>query len=101
MKPTVKVFQDDIGLLNELKKQASNGVPKENLSVIGHDDDRTDCIVGDADTQLNNIGDFVGERDNETGDEFRTVFQRLGFDLDEVRDLEEKLENGKILLLIR
>lgn len=101
MKPTVKVFQDDIGLLNELKKQAANGVPKENLSVIGHDDDRIDCIVGDVDTELNNIGDLVGERDNETGDEFRAIFQRLGFEPDEARDLEEKLDSGKILLLIR
>lgn len=100
MKPTVKVFQDDIGLLNELKKQSSKGVPKDNLYVVAHDDQRTDCIVGDADARLKNIGDLVGECDNETGDEFQTIFRRLGFDPDEVRDLEAKLDNGKILLLI-
>lgn len=100
MKPTVKVFQDDIGLLNELKKQTSKGVPKENLYVIAHDDSRTDCIVGDVDAEPHDIGDLVAKRYNETDDEFRNVFRRFGFERDEVSDLEEKLDNGKILLLI-
>lgn len=57
-------------------------------------------IVGDADAGPGEIGDLAAERYNEHGDEFRTVFQRFGFDLDEAEALEQKLDNGKILLLI-
>lgn len=100
MKPTVKTFQDDIGLLNELKKQSSKGVPKESLHVFAHDDERIDCIVGDAAAQPADIADLVGDRHNEEDDEFRTVFRGFGFAPEECDDLETKLDNGKILLLI-
>lgn len=100
MKPTVKAFQDDIGLLNELKKQASKGVPKEILHVFAHDDERSDCIVGDAAFQPADIADFVADRWNEEDSELRTVFRGFGFDPEECDDLETKLDNGKLLLVI-
>lgn len=100
MKPTVKAFQDDIGLLNELRRQSSKGISKDSLHVFAHDDDRTDCIVGDSGAAPADIADLVVERYNERDHELHIVFRRFGFDSDESRDLEEKLENGKILLLI-
>lgn len=100
MKPTVKAFQDDIGLLNELRKQASKGVPKENLHVFAHDDERIDCIVGNATAQLADIADLVADRYNEEDSELRAVFSGFGFDPKECDDLETKLENGKLLLVI-
>ncbi|GAA1559304.1 general stress protein [Brevibacterium picturae] len=100
MKPTVKAFQDDIGLLNELKRQSSKGVSKDSLHVFAHDEESTDCIVGDSDAVPVDLADLVAERYNESDHELHSVFRRFGFDPDESRDLEEELESGKILLLI-
>ncbi|TSI19404.1 hypothetical protein FO013_00010 [Brevibacterium aurantiacum] len=100
MKAMVKAFQDDIGLLNELKKQASKGVPKECLHVFAHDDERIDCIVGDATFQPVDIADLAADRYNEEDSELRTVFSGFGFGSEECDGLEAKLANGKLLLVI-
>src|SRR5699024_5537453 len=47
-KPTVKTFQDDIGVLNALNRLSSKGVPKESLHLFAHDEQRTDCLVGEG-----------------------------------------------------
>lgn len=96
----MKAFQDDIGLLNELKKQASKGVPKESLHVFAHDDERSDCIFGDATAQPVDTADLIADRYNEEDSELRTVFRGFGFDPEECDDLEAKLANGKLLLVI-
>ncbi|MGO2986005.1 MAG: hypothetical protein ACTIH7_14370 [Brevibacterium aurantiacum] len=96
----MKAFQDDIGLLNEVKKQASKGVPKGSLHVFAHDDERSDCIFGDAIAQPVDIADLVAACCNEEDSELRVVFAGFGFDPDECDDLETKLETGKLLLVI-
>lgn len=101
MKPTVKAFHDDIGLLNEVNKLTSDGVSKDRLYIIGHDDDRTDCVVGDTDAQPDDVSDLVAERYNGKGEELRALLQSFGLDSDESGDLQEKLDGGELLLLIR
>lgn len=101
MKPTVKTFRDDIGVLNALNKLTSKGVPKESLHLFAHDEQRTDCLVGEGvGTDLDDIDELVAERNNETGDELREIFVRFGFDSEEADELEAELQNGTILLLI-
>lgn len=100
MKPTVKAFHDDIGLLNEVNKLTSDGVSQDRLCIIGHDDDRTDCVVGDTDAQPIDVSDLVAHRYNDKGEELRTLLQSFGFDSDESGDLEEKLDSGELLLLV-
>lgn len=98
-KPIVKTFHDDIGVLNQLVKLASEGVPKTALHVFAHDAESTDEVVG-ADGTLKGLGDLVDERYNERGDELRNRFQRYGFDSDEIEKFESDLDNGAILLVI-
>lgn len=105
MKPIVKQFQDDKALMQEVKTQADNGVKKENLYVMSHDDDRTDRVAGNVDA--NEVGmseesfrTAVGNIFRKKGDELRAKFQDLGFDQSEADELEEKLDHGNILLLI-
>ena len=98
-KPTVKTFHDDIGVLNHLKKLASEGVPKTALHVFAHDAESTDEVVGTGGT-LEGLGELVAERYNERGDELRNRFQRYGFDSDEIQKFESDLDNGAILLVI-
>lgn len=105
MKPIVKEFQDDTLLMQEVKIQANNGVSKENLYVISHDDDRTDRVAGkvnanEVGVNEEGLGNAVGNIFRKKGDELRTKFQELGFDKSEASELEEKLDHGKTLLMI-
>src|SRR5699024_2229711 len=142
-KPTVKTFQDDIGVLNALNRLSSKGVPKESLDLFAHDEQRTDglagervgtdgggvltaltrlawkgvpkeslhlfahdeqrtdCLVGEGvGTDVGDLDDLVADRYNESGDELRQIFRRFGFGDEEADDLETKLQDGTILLLI-
>ncbi|MGO1290532.1 general stress protein [Brevibacterium linens] len=99
-KPTVKTFHDDIGVLNQLKKLESEGIPKTALHVFAHDSEGVDEVVGTGGGLLKGLGELVAERYNERGDELRNRFQRYGFDSDEIEKFESDLDNGAILLVI-
>ena len=98
-KPIVKTFHDDIGVLNQLQRVASEGVPKTALHVFAHDAESTDEVVGTGGT-LKGLGELVAERYNERGDELRNRFQRYGFDFDGIEKFESDVDNGAILLVI-
>lgn len=106
MKPEVKEFQDDTNLIEEVNVQASKGVSKDDMYVVSHDDDRTKRIADKV--NANEIG--VKEEGlkvalenifNKKGDELRNKFQEIGFSENEASELEEKLDHGKILLVIK
>jgi hypothetical protein len=102
MKPTVQEFQDDTKLKEEVKAQIHAGVKKENLYVISHDDDRSDRVAGSVGAnEPDDLGELVGKKYSKKGDELRAVFQEFGFSTGEASELEEKLDHGKILLLIK
>lgn len=105
MKPIVKEFQDDLALVAEVKAQADKGISKDNLYVVSHDDDRTKRIADKV--NANEIGVkeeglkvAIENMFNKKGDELRNKFEEMGFSQDEAGELEEKLDHGKILLLI-
>ncbi len=105
MKPIVKEFQDDTKLTEEVQKQIENGISKDDLYVISHDDDRTKRVADNADANTVGAGEqgFGTSLKNvfrKKGDELRAKFNELGFSQDESSELEEKLDHGKILLLI-
>lgn len=105
MKPIYKEYQDDLELVEEVKLQISKGVSKDNLYVISHDDDRTKRIADKVDA--NEIGiEEEGLKEafqnifRKKGDELRTKFNEIGFSKNEASELEEKLDHGKILLIL-
>lgn len=105
MKPIVKEFQDDVKLTEEVQTQINNGVSADNLYVISHDDDRTKRVADHADANTvgvneEGLGTTVKNVFRKKGDELRVKFEELGFSKDEAAGLEEKLDHGKILLLI-
>lgn len=106
MKPIIMEFHDDQALMNEVHLQAAQGVKKEDLYVISHDDDRTDRVADRVDANTVGIEEegIVTAVENifrKKGDELRAKFQELGFTKFESEELEEKLDHGKILLLIK
>lgn len=105
MEPTVKEFQDDKELMQEVKNQTENGVKKENLYVMSHDDDRTDRVASKVDANEvgvseEGLGTAVGNIFRKKGDELRAKFRELGFEQSTASKLEEKLDHGEILLII-
>lgn len=100
MKPAVKEFQDDTALMDEVKRQAAAGIAKDDLFVISHDDDRTDRAGSVNANEPDDLSNLVGTRYDKKGDELRAIFEEFGFTSNKSDDLEEKLDHGKILLLI-
>lgn len=105
MKPFVKEFADEKVLMEEVIAQSRKGIAKENLYVISHDEDRTERVA--ENTGANTVGiqeegllTAVGNVFKTQGDELRSKFKELGFSQLEANELEEKLDRGKILLII-
>jgi len=106
MKPIVKEFQDDQALMDEVRVQASKGVDKDDMYVMSHDDDRTNRVSSQVDANTvgineEGLGTAVKNVFRKKGDELRAKFEELGFSQMEAEELEEKLDHGKILLLIK
>lgn len=106
MKPLVKEFQDDQALMKEVNMQVAKGIQREDLYVISHDDDRTDRVANKVDANTIGINEegFATAMENifrKKGDELRAKLEELGFNQVESEVLEEKLDHGKILLLIK
>ncbi|MEJ8777775.1 general stress protein [Pseudogracilibacillus sp. ICA-222130] len=104
MKPKVKEFQDDQDVIQEVEKQLNDGVSKENLYIITHDDDRTKRIAKKVNANvigLEEEGMKVAMENmfNKKGDELRNKLEVIGFSEDEAAKLEEKLDHGKVLLI--
>ncbi|GGB50432.1 general stress protein [Virgibacillus dakarensis] len=105
MKPIVKEFQDDTALMTEVKELSAKGIHKDNLYVMSHDADRTNRVAEKVDANKvgvseEGLGTAVGNIFRKKGDELRQKFKELGFAQHEANELEEKLDHGKILLIV-
>ncbi|WP_078382597.1 general stress protein [Sutcliffiella halmapala] len=106
MKPIYKEFQNDeqaVGAVQELK---ARGVHEDDIYVIAHDADRTKRVADNADANTVGIGDvgldtFVKNVFRSKGDELRAQFEELGFTAPEAEQLEEKLDHGKVILVVK
>jgi adenylosuccinate synthase len=106
LKPTVKEFYNDKELISEVEKLSSQGISKKNLYVLSHDDDRTERVADNANAneigaRETGIGTAVGNMIVSKGDELRNQLQEMGFSKEEADQYEEKLDEGKILLLVQ
>lgn len=91
--------------MNQVKLQSQKGISKDNLYVISHDDDRTERVADNVDANTvgineEGLGTAVGNIFRKKGDELREKFKQLGFSQTEANEFEEKLDHGKILLII-
>src|SRR5690625_1737668 len=104
MLPKVIEFDDDTKLMEEVKNLAAQGVSKDNLYVISHDNNRDIRVANSVDATTIGIGEeglytYVKNIFRQKGDELRDQYEELGFDTTEAEVLEGKLDEGKILLL--
>ncbi|WP_010649658.1 general stress protein [Oceanobacillus massiliensis] len=105
MKPIVREYVNEEQLKMDVTKLKAGDVKKEDIYVLTHDDQRTGRLAEAADT--NTIGmkemelsSAVGNMFNSQGDELRTKLEDMGFSEAESENLEEDLDDGKILLMV-
>lgn len=101
----MKEFTDDTSLITEIQELVSSGIPRENLYVLSHDDNRTNRVAENA--NANQIGieeeglaTAVGNIFRRKGDELREKLKQFGYTQEESAELENKLDAGKILLFV-
>jgi hypothetical protein len=104
-KPLVREYTNDAELQKDVISLKNRGVDKEDVYVLSHDDERTNRVSDKA--GANTIG--LSEMDLETavgnifkkkGDELRAKLQEVGFSEQEASRYEEKLDEGRILMLV-
>lgn len=106
MKPIVKEFFDDTAIEEEVEVQLNKGISPDQLYIISHDNDRTNRVAGQVDANTigvkeEGIGTAIANIFRKKGDELRAKFTELGFTEEEASLLEEELDHGKILLIIK
>ncbi|MCM3440631.1 general stress protein [Metabacillus halosaccharovorans] len=106
MKPYIEEFQNEENLEQAVNMLKSKGVQANDLYVLTHDDDRTERISDKADTNLIGVEETGLTKTLENlfvkkGDEIRNKLHELGFSTAEAEMYEEKLDQGKALLIIK
>ncbi|WP_345241239.1 general stress protein [Pontibacillus salipaludis] len=105
MKPFVQEYHNDEKLQNDVQKLADNGIKKEHIYLMTHDEDRTERLANNTDAntvgaQEMNFAEVIGNIFSEKGEELRNKLQDLGFSESEADSYEEDLDEGKILLMV-
>src|SRR5690625_5035819 len=85
MLPKVIEFDDDTKLMEEVKNLAAQGVSKDNLYVISHDDDRDKRVADSVDASTVGIGEegldtYVKNIFRQKIDVLSYLFEELGFE---------------------
>ncbi|KEZ49336.1 general stress protein [Metabacillus indicus] len=105
MKPTVKEYTNDEVLKQDVNELKNQGIDKQDIYILSHDDERTNRVAGNADANTiglseMGLGSAVGNIFSKKGDELRTKLEEIGFSKEEAERYEEKLDEGKILLMV-
>ncbi|MEC2072892.1 YflT domain-containing protein [Alkalihalophilus marmarensis] len=106
MKPNYKEFQNDEEVVREIETLKARGVDPATMYVITHDDDRTDRIADNSDANTVGasevgLGTSIKNVFRKKGDELRAKFSELGFTEAEAENLENKLDQGKVILVLK
>jgi len=105
MKPFVREYTNDETVKDDVQKLANHGVDSNSIYLMTHDDDRTERLAGNTDAskvgmEETGVGETVSNLFNKKGDELRNKLQDLGFSASEAQTYEERLDEGKVLLIV-
>lgn len=101
-----KEYSNDEEVVNAVNSVKTRGINEDTIFVITHDDDRTKRVAGNADANTvgaSDVGIATAAKNifRKKGDELRAQFQELGFTPAEAENLEDKLDQGKIIVVIK
>ncbi len=105
MKPFVREYTNDETVKEDVQKLSNHGVDSNSIYLMTHDDDRTERLAGNTDASTvgmkeTGVGEAVSNMFNKKGDELRNKLQDLGFSASEAETYEERLDEGKVLLIV-
>ncbi|PFZ56198.1 general stress protein [Bacillus wiedmannii] len=104
-KPVVNEYQNEQEVVMKVKELELQGVRQDDIYVLAHEKHLTKRIADD--TNINTIG--VKEQGlgtsiinffSKKGDELRNQMEEMGLSKEEANLYEEKLDQGRILLLV-
>jgi hypothetical protein len=105
LRPVFKEFDNDDYLVVEAQRLKNRGTNSDEMYVLAHDTNRTKRVAGEA--GLNTLGiTEIGIRATlqnlfmKKGDELRNDLEQIGFTKLEAEKLEERLDQGKIFLIV-
>src|SRR5690349_19605492 len=105
LRPVFREFENDDYLIAEAQRLKDRGTSPDEMYVLAHDTDRTKRVANEA--GLNTLGvTEVGIRATlqnlfmKKGDELRNDLEQIGFTRIEAEELEERLDQGRIFLIV-
>ncbi|GAF12701.1 LOW QUALITY PROTEIN: general stress protein 17M [Bacillus sp. JCM 19045] len=105
MKPVYKEFFNDEEVVDVVQALKARNILEDDIYVITHDDDRTDRVADNADANKvlclkQGLEQPLRIRLEKKVDELRAQFEELGFSENESEQLEERLDQGKVIVVV-
>lgn len=106
MDPLYKEFHNDEEVVEAVNELKGKGVNEDNIYIVTHDDDRTDRVADNADANTigvkeQSFGTAAKNVFRKKGDELRAKFEEVGFSTDKAHSLEDELDKGKIIVIVK
>jgi hypothetical protein len=105
LRPVFREFENDEYLVAEAQRLKDQGTNPDEMYVLAHDTDRTKRVANEAGLSTLGVTE-VGIRATlqnlfmKKGDELRNDLEQIGFTRTEAEELEERLDDGKIFLIV-
>ncbi|MFC4736210.1 general stress protein [Bacillus daqingensis] len=106
MQPIFKEFHNDQEVVEAIQSLKSKNINEDDIYIITHDEDRTDRIADDAEANTigldeETLGTAARNLFRKKGDELRAKLEELGFEEYHAEELEEKLDEGKVIVVVQ
>lgn len=105
MNPLYKEFYSDQEVVDAVTGIKEKGISEDDIYILTHDEDRTERVADNADantvdTKDMNFGTSAKNIFRKQGDALRAKFEELGYSKDMASELEEKLDDGKVIVVV-
>ncbi|AHA06409.1 general stress protein [Bacillus toyonensis] len=104
-KPVVHEFENEQEVVMKVKELELQGIRQDDIYVLTHEKHLTKKIADDTNTNTigvkeQGLGISIINFFSQKGDELRNQMEEIGLSKEEVNLYEEKLDQGRILLLV-
>ena len=106
MSVTYKEYLTDEEAIRGIQEIKAKGVQEDDIYVLTHEDNRTSQVAEMADANTvgiteQGLGTSIANVFRKKGDELRAQFEELGFSKPESEQLEQKLDQNKVVVVVK
>ncbi|WP_394188211.1 general stress protein [Paenisporosarcina quisquiliarum] len=106
MSVTYKEYLTDEEAIRGIQEIKAKGVLEDDIYVLTHEDHRTSQVAEMADANTvgiteQGLGTSIANVFRKKGDELRAQFEELGFSKSESEQLEQKLDQNKVVVVVK